>query len=314
MNVIRAITNNSGLVLILFGALAYVAPQLFSWVKGTTQSVILGLLVFFMGFSVPTEEYKQIAKTPLKLLFGGACQYTIMPLSAVLLCVVFDPPTPVAIGIVLVACCPGAAASNLISHLAGGDVAFSISITMLTTLLSPLLTPILVYFVLRSNVDVPVGSMIRSIIIIVLIPLILSISIRTIAGDKKIIDRVNKFSPLLSVLGLGFIVGGAVTVYAGYTVSNSALIGILLAVALNIMGYLGGWFAALAAHCELKDQATLSIEVGMQNAGLATSLAMTYFPDAGEAAVIAAFACAWFAITGTFVAKVFVKAAKKEKR
>ena len=290
--------------MLAFGLLAMLIPQGFTWVQGTSQNLLLGFIIFCMGMSLQDNDIQRIFLQPKDILIGFCAQYLIMPLSAFLICQIFKPAIGVQIGIYLVACCPGAAASNLVTYLSKGDVAYSISVTLSTTLIAPVCTSMLVLLFLGTKVDVPFANMVKSILVIVLIPLALGFLCKRLLSGKKIITHFQKLTPSLSVISLGFIVAGPIAIY-GSGFADGKLTDYALALLLNLMGYMGGWLVGKLFRMDRAKKVALSIEIGMQNAGLAISLAMSFFATYAQAAQIAAFACAFYAIIGSFVAVGF---------
>lgn len=294
----------SGFFMVIFGIVAVLAPSWFTWIQGTKQNLLLGFIIFCMGMSLQESDIQRIIRQPKDIAIGFCAQYFIMPLFGFLICQIFKPDIGAQIGIYLVACCPGAAASNLVTYLSKGDVAYSISVTLSTTLMAPIVTPLLTLLFLGSSVTVQAASMIKSIFVIVLIPLVLGSLCKRLLSGSKMLACFQEITPSLSVISLGFIVAGPIAIYGNHFSEGSIDI-FLLAILLNIMGYVGGWYAGKLFHMDRAKLVALSIEVGMQNAGLAISLSMNFFKEYTEASLIAAFACAFYAVIGSFAAVGF---------
>ena len=300
----RVLPKYSGVIMLAFGVIAGFFPDGFLWVQGAKQNLLLGFIIFCMGMSLQESDIRRVLRMPKNIAVGILAQYLIMPLSVLVICQVAKPETGIRVGLVLVACCPGAAASNLMTYLAGGDVAYSIGVTLSTTLLAPIMTPLMTLFCLGESVTVQTVDMVKSIFLIVLIPLALGAVAKRFLGKRKMLAHFQGITPSLSVIGLGFIVAGPIAIY------GRAFVGIVAknfvwAILLNLMGYLGGWYVGRAFRMDTPQKVALSIEVGMQNAGLAIGLAMNFFGGYRQAALIAAFACAFYAIIGSFVAVYF---------
>ena len=294
----------SGFFMVAFGIAAALSPAWFTWVQGTKQNLLLGFIIFCMGMSLQDSDIQRIIRQPRDIAVGFFAQYLIMPLSAFVICQVFKPAIGAQIGIYLVACCPGAAASNLVTYLSKGDVAYSISVTLCTTLMAPVVTPLLTLLFLGSSVPVQAASMIKSIFVIVLIPLVLGSVCKRLLSGSRALTYFQEITPALSVVSLGFIVAGPIAIY-GSQFSAGGIGIFLLAILLNVMGYLGGWYAGRLFRMDRAKKVALSIEVGMQNAGLAISLAMNFFAEYTQASLVAAFACAFYAVIGSFAAVGF---------
>ena len=146
--------KHTALIVIAAAVVAMFFPSLFEWVRGTTQTTILGIIMLGMGVTLSANDFRILASRPLDILIGTCAQYSLMPLIAITVSSLLCLDTPLMIGIVLVGCCPGGVSSNIMSFLCKGDVAFSVGMTTASTLLSPLLTPLLVLLLAGEQVDV----------------------------------------------------------------------------------------------------------------------------------------------------------------
>lgn len=306
LNSINELTSKYTVVIMLvFGAIGYLNDQIFIWVKGTPQNLILGAIIFCMGLSITKQQLETTVKKPKYIISGALCQYLLMPLICLMLVSFFKVDFATKIGLVLVACVPGAAASNIMSYLAKGDVSLSVCITLLTTAFSPFITPFLIYLFLHKSVEVNFLGMLKTMLIVVLIPLILGVVVRSLLKEKQL-NYMLKMSPILAVFGLGLIVAGAVS-QTGRQFFSFGIKALLLTFSLNILGYLFALITTKALKFPIDKQKTISIETGMQNAGMAITLASTYFSEHKQSLAIAAFACAWFALTGSIYSKFLQK-------
>lgn len=284
--------------------LSYCRRDLFSFVRGDTQSVILGIIMLTMGLTLTTQDFKVLAKRPLDILIGACAQYTIMPLIAFSLVWLFGLPKGIAAGLILVGCCPGGVSSNIMSFLCKGDVAFSVGMTTVSTLLAPFVTPLLVLWLAGHSIDVDAAAMFRSILWVTLMPVTVGALGNMCFGKRRVYQEICRIMPGISVLGLAAIVGGVVSVHGSSFFHSGALI-FLVVFLHNGLGYVLGYTVGLFCRMSPPKCRTLSIEVGMQNAGLATVLAGRHFPLLPEAAVASALCCAWHSITGTLMAALF---------
>ena len=309
LKVCEGLSKNTALFVGISAIIAFFCPSAFSWVKGNTQTFILGFIMLTMGMTLSGNDYKILAKRPFDIFIGACAQYTIMPLIAWTLIQVFDLPKGVAVGLLLVGTCPGGVSSNIMSYIAKGDVAFSVGMTTASTLLSPVMTPLLMLWLSGENIDVDAWGMFKSILIVTLIPVCVGSTLNILFGKKQTYKTAMQVMPSLSVVGLAMIVGG-VTALHGHLFFTSG-IAIFCAIALhNTLGYCGGYVIGKLFGMNTAQKRTLSIEVGCQNAGLGTNLASTHFQALPEAAVASAVACVYHSISGTFLASIFAKLKK----
>ena len=297
----RFLANHTSLFVIAVAVVTFFIPELFIWVRGTTQTLIIGIIMFGMGLTLTTDDFKILAKRPLDIFIGALAQYTVMPLLAFTVSRLLQLPDGIAIGLILVGCCPGGVSSNIMSYLCHGDVPFSVGMTTVSTLLSPLLTPILVLLLAGQSIEVNAVGMFISICESVLIPVAFGFLLNTMLGKKKYFKDVQALMPGVSVTGLAFVVGGVVSLQGANFFQSGAVI--FVAVLLhNSIGYLLGYAAGKLTGMSTAKKRTISIEVGMQNAGLATNLATVHFAAFPQAALISAVSCVWHSISGTILA------------
>lgn len=300
------LSNYTSLFIIAIAIITAFFPTLFVWVKGDIQSLILGLIMLSMGMTLTTDDFKILVSKPIDILVGALAQYTLMPTIAFTLTKVFGLDPAIGVGLILVGCCPGGVSSNIMSFLCRGDVAFSVGMTTVTTLLSPIVTPILVLFLAGESIDVDAWGMFRSILLVTLLPVTIGFLLNFFFGKKESFGEVRKIMPGVSVLGLACIVGGVVAVNGSHFFTS----GLVIFVAIffhNAIGYLLGFIVGKGLRMGTAKNRTIAIEVGMQNAGLATNLASKHFTALPEAAVVAAVSCVWHSISGTILANLFVR-------
>lgn len=315
------LSGKASVFIILTALVTFWSPALFEWVKGNLQTVILGIIMLTMGLTLTPHDFKLLGERPWDILLGAVAQFTIMPLVAYALSWAFAQvpafapySTDMAIGVILVGCCPGGVSSNIMSFLCKGDVAYSVGMTCASTLLAPVLTPLLVLWLAGAKVDVDAVGMFQQILIVTIIPIAIGFMLNIWLGHKEVFKKIQGCMPGLSVICLACIVGGVVSTVHDPLVKNGLTLFCLtfgMVFCHNSIGYLLGYTVARAFHFSLPKKKTLSIEVGMQNAGLGTNLAMTFFVATNPMAVVpCAISCAWHSISGTILANIF---AKKEK-
>lgn len=283
---------------------AFILPELFFWVQGDVQALVLGFIMLTMGMTLRPADFRILASRPLDICIGAVAQFSIMPLAAWLLVAGFDLPRGIAAGLILVGCCPGGVSSNIMSFLCKGDVAYSVGMTTVSTLLAPFMTPLLMLWLAGESIDVDAVGMFRSILFVTILPVAIGAFCNGKWGKRESYAEVCKIMPGLSVIGLACIVGG-VTAAKGGSFFTSGLLIFVTILLHNGLGYLLGYSVARLTRMNRPKRRTLSIEVGMQNAGLATVLATRHFPAMPEAAVASAICCVWHSISGTLLAGVY---------
>lgn len=312
------LASHSSLYVILAAIVAFFIPETFNWVKGDISSLILGIIMLTMGLTLTVEDFRQLFRRPLDIFIGACAQYTLMPLIAWMLTYVFQLNPYLSIGIVLVGCCPGGVSSNIMSYLCRGDVAYSVGMTTASTLLAPLLTPLLVWWLADTRIEVDVIGMFQGILMITLIPVGIGFAANTLLGKKAVFKDIQSGMPGVSVTCLALIVGGVVAqVTPQLMLSGLSLFLLMLCVVFchNSFGYALGYSVGKAFGFNKAKKRTLSIEVGMQNAGMATVLATSFFandeilktsPEAILCVVPCAISCAYHSISGTVLANLFM--------
>lgn len=281
---------------IIFAVLAFFLPDGFAWIAPYIN-ILLGIIMFGMGLTLKARDFKNVVKAPVKVLAVVVAQYTIMPLIAVALVFIFQLPSEIAIGVILVGCSPGGTSSNVMTFLAKGNVALSISATAISTLLAPIITPLLTLLLASALLPVSFTEMFMSILNIVLLPVVLGFVVSYFLGTN--VEKVEGVLPLVSVIGII----GVLTAVVATNVENIIETGLIIfgvVILHNLFGYLLGYLLGKALRFELEDKKTVSIEVGMQNSGLAAALATQHFEPI--AAVPGAIFSVWHNISGSLVA------------
>ncbi|MBR2126882.1 MAG: bile acid:sodium symporter family protein [Akkermansia sp.] len=299
--------------IIAVAALTFVLPGVFDWVRGDVQTCILGFIMLTMGMTLTTADFRILAQRPWDIFIGALAQYTIMPLLAFALVYFFHLPGGIAAGLILVGCSPGGVSSNIMSLLCRGDVAYSVGMTTASTLLSPFVTPLLVLWLMGESIAVDAAGIFRSILLVTLLPVGVGTLCNYLFSKRAGYATVCRLMPGLAVLGLACIVGGVTSAHGSKFFESGALIFLCIFLH-NGLGYLLGYLTGRACHMSTAKRRTLSIEVGMQNAGLATVLAGRHFPLLPEAALSAAISCVWHSISGTLIAAVFSLADKVRRK
>jgi BASS family bile acid:Na+ symporter len=281
---------------VLLSAVAYVYPEYFVPYKGFIVP-LLSLIMLGMGVTLSVDSFLAVLKRPYVVLLGTLMQYTLMPLAAWIVCLALKLPADLMAGVILLGCCPGGTASNVICYLAKGDVALSIVLTSVSTMVAFLATPFLTWLFIGQSVDVDVMGMLVSVVNIVIVPVVLGLSINYFF--EKRITAVRDVFPAVSALAIVVIIA----IIIGTNSENLEQSGLLVLVAVvlhNGLGLAGGYGVAKAFKLSEKEARTLAIEVGMQNSGLSVALAIKHFTAA--AALPGAIFSIWHNLSGAFLA------------
>ena len=319
----QLLSSKASWFVIATAVFTFFVPGAFHWVSGYTQTVILGVIMLSMGLTLTTQDFRVLFSRPGDIFIGACAQFTIMPLVAFSLSWLFSQvpafapySTAMAIGIILVGCCPGGVSSNIMSFLCKGDVAFSVGMTTASTLLAPIITPLLVLWLAGQSVDVDAVGMFVNILIVTIIPVTLGFLLNLWLGHSKQFKTIQGVMPGVSVICLACIVGGVISAVHNQLIANGLTMFLLtfgVVFCHNTIGYLLGFLTGTLFKFNTAKKRTISIEVGMQNAGLATNLATNFFMATNPLAVVpCAISCAWHSISGTILAGIFMRFGKKD--
>ena len=290
-------------IVLLMAAAALLWPQMVGVIQTSWISWLLGIVMFGMGLAMQWEDFRIVFARPKDVFIGFLAQITIMPLLAWLLTKAFSLPPELAVGVVLVGCCPGGTASNVITYLAGGDLALSVGMTTVSTLCAPILTPILTFLFAGKYVNVDFWAMFLSIVQVIILPIALGLIIkRWMRPSEKIVKNVL---PALSTIAITMIVGAVVSANADKLLHCGLLV-IAVVVLHNLLGFLLGFIVGKALQLKRRKCIAISVEVGMQNSGLACSLAQQHFQSMALATVPGAIFSVWHNIAGALLARLLV--------
>ncbi len=287
------------LIVLLVAVLSLFVPASALWIDTSWINFLLMVVMFGMGLTIRPKDFALVFARPRDMLIGCVAQFSVMPLLAFALSRLFQLDPALTAGVVLVGTCPGGTASNVITYFAKGDVALSVGMTSVNTLLAPLLTPLITYLLLKTTVTVDVWSMFLSIVKVVLIPIALGFLINRCFG--RFAQKLVKVLPMLSTFAICMIVGAVVSHNAAKIYSSGLLV-LAVVVLHNLLGYLCGFGLSRLFRMPPEKTKAVSIEIGMQNSGLATSLANTAFPDLAMATVPGAIFSVWHNISGAILA------------
>jgi len=255
-----------------------------------------------MGLTLKLSDFALVFARPKEITIGCAAQFIVMPALAFILSKIFGLDAALMAGVVLVGTCPGGTSSNVITYLSKGDVALSVGMTSVNTLLAPVLTPAITYLLLRTTVNVDVMAMFLSIVKVVIVPIALGFVINKFFG--KFTARAVKVLPLVSVIAITMIVAAVVSHNAAKILSTGAIV-FAVVILHNLLGYGCGFGLGKLLKFSTSKTKALSIEIGMQNSGLATSLAATAFSSLAMATVPGAIFSVWHNISGAILANIY---------
>lgn len=289
-------------IVLIVAAAALFVPSTCLWIQTSWVNYLLMIVMFGMGLTLKLEDFKLVFTRPKDIIVGCISQFTIMPLLAWILGKVFHLDAALLAGVVLVGTCPGGTSSNVITYLSKGDVALSVGMTSVNTLLAPFLTPAITYLLLRTTVTVNPMSMFLSIIKVVIIPIALGFILNKMFGTFT--QKLVKVLPSISVVAICLIVASVVSHNAGKIMTTGAIVFVVV-ILHNLLGYACGLGLGRLLHLNASKSKALSIEIGMQNSGLATSLAGTAFPDLAMATVPGAIFSVWHNISGAILANIY---------
>lgn len=307
----KVLTKYMAVMIILIAALALFVPKSCIWIQSSWVNYLLIIVMFVMGLNMNLEDIAVVFTKPRDLILGCVVQYVAMPVLAFGLGKMFFLDEELLAGLIILGCCPGGTASNVMTYLSKGESAFSIGMTAVTNLLSPVITPVLTYLFLRKTISVDVKSMILAIIFVVIVPLLLGMVINRILS--RLTENVKYILPSVADIAIFLIVASTVS-HNSDRIRATGIKIIIAAILLNLLGYLFGYIFGSSFMMKMKRKKALTLEIGMQNSGMATSLAVAAFPGMAMAAVPAAVFSVWQYVSGAVLAGVFRKISKKSKK
>ncbi len=291
-----------GALVLLMALLALWQPAPFAAVGTWVINPMLGLIMFGMGLTLNPNDFRIVFSRPKDVLTGCLAQFTIMPLLAWILSKIFSLPPDLALGVILVGCCPGGTASNVITYLAKGDLALSVGMTATSTVLAPLLTPLLTWMMAGTFVDVDAVGMLMSIFYVVIAPILAGFLIQHYMPEftRRMVAYLPAFSSVMIATLVAIIIG-----HNASKLLTGGLIVVVVVMLHNLCGLALGYWIGLLLRLTHPKRSAISIEVGMQNSGLASSLANIHFAAFPMATIPGAIFSVWHNISGALVAKVY---------
>ena len=262
-------------IVIVVAALALLFPGTFSVVKTAWVNTLLGIVMFGMGLTLKPEDFKVVFSRPKDVIIGCIAQFTLMPFLAWALTQLFHLPTELAIGVILVGTCPGGTSSNVMTYLSKGDVALSVGMTAVSTVLAPALGFVVNHFF------------------------------------HAFTQNAVRVLPLISTTAIVLIICAVVSANSAKIMTSGLLI-LAVVILHNLLGYLTGFGVGKLLKLDSTKCRAISIEVGMQNSGLATSLAAAHFAQYPLATIPGAVFSVWHNISGAVLANFFARTAEKK--
>ena len=290
-------------------ALSLFYPNSFAWVLSEINGInmlnlLLSVILFTMGTTLKPDNFINVFRHPREIAVGISAQYLIMPLLAFSLASLFSLDAALTVGLILVGTVPGGTASDVVTFLADGDVALSVSLTAVSTVISPVLTPIITLFLIGNQIHFNPTEMFISIVQIVIIPIALGLFLNYRFPD--FCDKLKDYLPAIASIVICLIVAGVIGANKQAILTSSGII-ILVIVVQYFMAMLLGFVAGYLSGMGKKQIVTVAIELAFQNSGLSTGLAKTHFPSLAAATVPGALYSVWQNFAGSIIAYLLKK-------
>jgi len=296
------ISEYMGILVLVAALLALAFPSSLQQIRPMVINYLLGVVMFGMGLALNIQDFKIVFSRPKDVITGCLAQFTVMPMLAWALTRVFHLDEALALGVVLVGCCPGGTASNVITYLAKGDLALSVGMTSVSTLLAPFLTPLLTWALAGKSVHVDVTSMFLSILWVVILPIVMGLMVKWLW--PKLTEKATDYLPALSSIAIAFIVAIVIAANADKLLTGGLLI-VAVVMLHNICGLGFGYLIGRMLGLPEQKKKAISIEVGMQNSGLASSLATIHFAAYPLATIPGAIFSVWHNLSGAAIAYLY---------
>ena len=301
--IVLAIEKYFFIIILIAVAISLIYPNSFKWVLSNFKglnilNLLLSIILFAMGTTLKLDDFIEVFKSPKEILVGVSAQYIIMPILAFLIARIFSLGPALTIGLILVGTVPGGTASDVITFLAKGDLALSVSLTTISTIISPFLTPIITLILIGNNIQFNPVEMIISIVQIVIVPIALGLIVRY--KFPNFCDKLKEYLPAISSIVICIIVAGVIGVNKESIITSFGTI-ILVIILLYSLGMTLGFVLGYLLGMDKKQIVTIAIELSFQNSGLSTSLAKTHFPNFAEATVPGALYSAWQNFAGSII-------------
>ncbi len=310
--ILNYLTNSFPILVFAASMLALWQPWIFTWFSGKLITIGLGIIMLGMGLTLTVNDFKRVVKFPGWVAIGMLLQYTVMPALGWGMSFVFHLPTVFAVGLILVACCPGGTASNVVNYLAKTDVPLSVTMTAISTIMGVFMTPFLTAFLAGSRIEVNAWGLLTDCFLVVVFPVAAGVALNRYAS--KFTAKIVPAAPLAAVIFIVLIVASIIGAGRDMILrSGLQLIGAVFS--LHAGGFLFGYlFSKWLTRREIVSR-TISVEVGMQNSGLGVVLARNNFTDPATA-IPCAMSSLTHCLIGSFLAGIWriSSASQKEGR
>lgn len=283
---------------VLISVFAYFCPGVLGKFDYTIVP-LLAIIMLGMGSTLSVRDFLPAVKRPKAVVIGMVLQFAVMPLGAFVIGKLLNLPDAMFIGLVMTGAVAGGTASNVITYLAGGDVALSITMTACSTVAGIVLTPLISTLYLQQTVEVPAWAMLKSILLVVALPVSLGLLINRFMQKKRQI--LEKVCPVVSAAGIVLVIGVIMSLNSN-NLKNCGMMVFLAVILHNLFGMLAGYFIARKLKCDQRTAVTIAIEVGMQNSGLAAALSKQFFGIAS--ALPGAVFSVWHNLSGSIFAAI----------
>ncbi|SDF71786.1 bile acid:sodium symporter family protein [Sporomusa acidovorans] len=294
--VAQFICRNMTLWVVICSVIAFFNPEPFKPI-GKYISYLLGIIMLGMGLTMSVEDFRLVFTRPKDVFYGVFFRYLIMPLVGFGVAKMLGLPPALAAGMVLLGACPSGTGSNVMTYIAKGDTALSVTVSSINTILAPVLTTYIFQLLAGSMIPIDIVALLVDIVKIVLIPVAIGVMLHTVAPN--LVEKLTKVVPAVSVIFIIAIMASVVALNAS-KMATMALI-LCLAVALhNTAGLLLGYFSGRAVGMSKKKSRAITFEIGMENSGLAVALALAHLDP--MAALPAAVMTVWEYVTGSLLA------------
>ena len=298
MPILSTLTAAFPLWVLLAGTAALIRPAFFLWFNGPLITLGLSIIMLSMGMTLGFDDFRRVGRQRARVLPGIVLQYTVMPLLGWGLGYLFALPTPFAVGLILVSCCPGGTASNVIAFLARADVALSVTLTALSTVLAVVMTPVLTAALAGSRLDVPAGGLLLSTVQVVIVPIATGALLKW--RFPRAVATVLPAAPLVAIVAIALIVASVIAGGRDQIIEAGPRL-VLAVISLHTLGFVLGYLAGRVAMQGEISARTVSIEVGMQNTGLGVVLAQQNFANP-LVAIPSALASVFHSLVGSLIA------------
>jgi len=286
---------------VLASAIALWRPEVFTWFSGPMITYGLGVIMLGMGVTLTTDDFRRVFRMPRMVALGVLLQYTVMPLLGWSLAALYNLPTPFAVGLILVSCCPGGTASNVVSFLALADVGLSVTMTACSTILAAIMTPTLTHLLVGQRVDVDAFGLFVSTVQVVILPVLAGVLLNRYA--PRFSRFVQPAAPLVAVVVIVLIVASIIGAGRDLILSSGARL-VVAVFSLHSGGFLLGYLFSRLLGAHEQARRTISIEVGMQNSGLGVVLARANFANPATA-IPSAISSLFHSVIGSILAGVW---------